>query len=215
MSAARRARRSQAHCPPGLDPALRRLVDSLTSDKAIRTAAYEAMAAIDTPDAHEALVQLAPAQRAATYLAMRDAVDALVRRKPCDLCTGTARRIRFILVREAEDFRAVQLPDADHVLTGFATLCGPCAGLPPSSLRARLLDRYAALQADLGPIAPPGCIVLCTPVGRAPYVPPGAELGECMGCHRPVWICPDTIAASAGLTRHLVCTDCVPEPSFR
>lgn len=57
---------------------------------------------------------------------------------------------------------------------------------------------------------PPGALLLCTPVGQAPFVPRGAETGDCLSCRRPVWVSPSTLALTRGFTRHLICTDCVP-----
>src|SRR4051812_7038938 len=104
---------------PGLDPDIRRLIDLLTEGcPEYRPAVYEAAGALDSPDLREAFAAVAPAQRAGLLLAWRAAVRALGDRKPCDFCDAIATRVRFVVVKPGDDFRAVSVRPGE-ALTGF------------------------------------------------------------------------------------------------
>lgn len=194
MSAERRRRRAQR---TGLDPDLRRRIDSLTRDPSLRVAMYEAIGAVDTRDALEAYACSGSFQKGAILLAMRDALIALTERKPCDLCPAVARRIRFVIVWPGEDFRGVQQHGGSNALTGFATLCDRCARMDSGELKRRMLDRYAALQADVGPEPYRREAIFGAGVGEVVHLAPGHSLEECSDCRRPLWIDPELITGPA------------------
>jgi hypothetical protein len=207
MSAKRRLRRASSRRHPGLDPALRGAVDALTSDRQLRAAMYEAMGAVDTPDALEALASLPAAQRAMLYLAVKDAALALVARKPCDNCRATAQHIKFVVVWPGEDFRTVRKPRDTNTLTGFVLLCGQCARMSAGALKRHVLDQYAALQTAVGLEPARREAILGPGVGEVASLPPRCRLEVCADCQRPTWIDPDSISGPVDEVVYL-CLDC-------
>jgi hypothetical protein len=192
MSAARRNRRRTRTAPD-----LKRCINALTDVPRVRAAFYEAMGAMDTSEAREAYAVAGPAHRAGLLLAMRDAADALMQRKRCDLCAATVWHARFVLVPPGEDFRGVQCPGDENAVAGFAVLCGRCAGRPPAELKRRMLDKYAELQAEVGPGPYRREAVFGTGVGEVAHLPPRCTLEECSACRRPLWVDPDAILGRA------------------
>jgi hypothetical protein len=173
---ARRQRRAQPHRPPGLDPALRRLIDALTADPALRRLLYQAMQAIDSPAALEAYAGPPAGQKAAFLLALRDAVAALTARKPCDFCPVPAATIQFVLVRPDENFRNVQRPGTSNALSGFLLLCPRCVRLGEPELKRRMLDQFAQFPHENGPGPYRREAILGPGVGEVEHLPPHCAL---------------------------------------
>jgi hypothetical protein len=196
MSAARHRKRDR-RMSPGLAPDLRRIIDALTPDPAFRGAMAKALTEADTPEVRAAFRGTGPAHRAGLLLALRDAAVALAERKPCDLCSAVARRVRFVLARPGEDFRGVQCPGDENAIVGFAVLCDRCAGCPPAEIKRRMLDKYAELQAKVGPGPYRREAVFGAGVGEVAHLPPRCTLEECSACRRPLWVDADAILGRA------------------
>jgi hypothetical protein len=118
------------------------------------------------------------------------------------------------------DARDVIDPGAVYVMAlddGSALIVPGASLLETTSAFAAMVDAVRAgdqsrARAALGRIeAPASALVLCTRVGQAPHVPPGAEIENCRDCGHPVWLCRETRDRTAGFSRIILCTECVRE----
>jgi hypothetical protein len=72
---------------------------------------------------------------------------------------------------------------------------------------ARVIDEAISDGAGMG------CLVVCTRVGRADFVPAGYELESCTDCHSPVWVNGTLVATARGRGMNIIplCTDCLSD----
>jgi hypothetical protein len=100
----------------------------------------------------------------------------------------------------------------NNALTGFATLCGRCVGMEAPALKTMMLDKYAALQADVGVGPYRREAVFGVPVGEVSHLPPHCRLEECTDCHCPVWVDPHLLSGPAEEALY-ICPGCAERAS--
>jgi hypothetical protein len=172
-----------------LSPDLKRFIDALTPDPALRVVMYEAMTSIDHGDAVQVFASVGMGNRAGLLLAWRDAAIGLSNRKPCDFCSATARKVRFIVAFPGDDYRGVRHMEDGEALTGFCILCESCFRTPPDEAARKLLARYADIEEESGPMPHRQPAILGERVGEVAHLRPGRNaLRDCGDCGKAIWV---------------------------
>jgi hypothetical protein len=167
----------------------RRQIDELTTDPVVRQAAYEAVAALFSDQGRVMLTKASRAQRAAYYLAMRDAAQALKIRKPCDFCPKIARRVRLVTIPPAMAAECgVQFPQADLGMVAFMVMCDACARMSPAEMQRKTVKKYAGLNLSREDLEQTRrTTIVGHRIGDAHGLPPRCSLQDCGWCGHAMW----------------------------
>jgi hypothetical protein len=133
-------------------------------------------------------IALPAADRACLNLALRDAMLDLLNEKRCDCCPATATRLRFMVTQAQKHLTGLELPEQANTLSGIATLCERCYGLPREQLLAHQVQQLAAYNRAQGGKPFRRATVIGQKIGEASSLPQRHALQECSRCGTTIWI---------------------------
>jgi hypothetical protein len=184
-SGARINERARIPVPPEMRAACLEALGDCPRSRAVMD---EVLSVMESRDFWRVSVALPSADRAILNLALRDAMLDLLNEKRCDVCPATATRLRFMLTQARKHLDGVDLPRRADTLTGIATLCERCYGLPRDQLLAHQVKQLASYdrERDGQPYRRP--TVIGQRIGGAGPLPRRHALQECARCGMTIWI---------------------------